>query len=333
MKSLNLDYINLFLIIVAFFTAITLPFKLFLLAYAILGPLHYFTEINWIRDKNYFVNSKSWQYLVIIAAVLIALPTIYKFDSLKVITEIGIVKSTITTISKYSNIIYFLILIFAGALLSTKNKKKQLVIILCGFLIGTLLHNFPLYNVIIGILLPTIIHVYLFTIIFMLYGNLKTKTKIGYINIIILLAIPIIINLITINNSNFLFSDQIKTIYTSNNFHVLNANISKLIGASDGTKFFFYEISDLKIQIFISFAYTYHYLNWFSKTTIIGWHKKLTQKKSILITLLWLISISLYFYNYKIGLSVLLFFSLLHVLFEFPLNIISAKSIFKTLIK
>ena len=57
--------------------------------------------------------------------------------------------------------------------------------------------------------------------------------------------------------------------------------------------------------------------------------EKITQKKSILIGMLWFVSVGLYFYNYSIGLAVLLFLSLLHVVMEFPLNIMTIKEIIK----
>ena len=48
------------------------------------------------------------------------------------------------------------------------------------------------------------------------------------------------------------------------------------------------------IMRFIAFAYTYHYLNWFSKTSVIKWH--LVPKKTLFITLIiWLLSILIYF--------------------------------------
>ena len=77
----------------------------------------------------------------------------------------------------------------------------------------------------------------------------------------------------------------------------------------------------LGVQIgrFIGFAYTYHYLNWFSKTSIIGWHE-VGKARIAAIVVLWLASIGLYALDYVTGLRWLLFLSLLHVLLEFPLN-------------
>jgi hypothetical protein len=227
----------------------------------------------------------------------------------------------------YLNSCFFLAIVCAIAFVAFKKKIHQYLTIVLGVILAVLLHYYPLYHVIFGILVPTVIHVYIFTLLFMWYGNLKSNSKIGYANIILMVLIPFIIAYIGFSGYRFSMDENIITIYSENSFHVLNANVSKILGLSDGTTFSLSSILDIKVQMFISFAYTYHYLNWFSKTTIIGWHKKLTQKRSLFIIILWLASVALYFYNYRIGLTLLLFLSLLHVFMEFPLNVISIKAI------
>jgi hypothetical protein len=74
------------------------------------------------------------------------------------------------------------------------------------------------------------------------------------------------------------------------------------------------------IFAFLSFTYTYHYLNWFSKTKLIRWHE-VSRKRSSVIVILYITAISSYMYDYNLGFKILLFLSLLHVLLEFPLNI------------
>jgi hypothetical protein len=84
------------------------------------------------------------------------------------------------------------------------------------------------------------------------------------------------------------------------------------------------------MQIFFAYAYTYHYLNWFSKTKIINWHK--VPKKYLIASVgIWILAVALYFYNYKIGLMALFFLSVLHVFLEFPLNHLTFIGIFKEL--
>ena len=41
----------------------------------------------------------------------------------------------------------------------------------------------------------------------------------------------------------------------------------------------------------IAFAYTYHYLNWFSKTRIINWHQ-VTMTRAVFIGVIWAASVS-----------------------------------------
>src|SRR5208337_4813876 len=45
------------------------PFELLLLAYGILGPLHYLTEISWLHDRHYFTNGRGSLALWALAVV------------------------------------------------------------------------------------------------------------------------------------------------------------------------------------------------------------------------------------------------------------------------
>ena len=87
----------------------------------------------------------------------------------------------------------------------------------------------------------------------------------------------------------------------------------------------------LAIMRFIAFAYTYHYLNWFSKTSLIKWHQ-IVRTRLWLLVALWVICIALYLYDYGLGLKVLMCLSLMHVYLEFPLNHISIIGTFRELL-
>ena len=63
MNAKNIDALNIFLILISLIIAYYLPFELFLFSYAVLGPLHYATEISWLDKKNYFVHTKKWVIL------------------------------------------------------------------------------------------------------------------------------------------------------------------------------------------------------------------------------------------------------------------------------
>lgn len=61
------DAIHLGLMLSALALAYLLPFELLLLAYAVLGPAHYLTEISWLHDRQYFLSARP------IALVLVAI--------------------------------------------------------------------------------------------------------------------------------------------------------------------------------------------------------------------------------------------------------------------
>jgi hypothetical protein len=327
MKTENIDLLNTGLIVLSFLLAYWLPFELFLFAYAVLGPLHYLTEINWIRDKNYFVASKFWIYLVVVAALLISLPALVRVFVPETYASSPAVLFVTNTLPPYTNACLFLGIVGAVAFTVFKNKRYQYMVLIIGLLLAFAFHKISLYHLLIGVFLPTVVHVYIFTAMFMWYGNLKSGSRIGYFNIILMFLVPFLIIILSVRSFDYLLGMDTRMIYEDNSLYILNAKISQAIGLTDGTVFSFEGKLFIKIQIFIAFAYTYHYLNWFSKTSVIGWHKKLTQKRSLTIAMLWIGSVALYMYNYKIGFTLLLFLSFVHVFMEFPLNIISIRAV------
>jgi hypothetical protein len=54
----QINYANIGLMLLSAVLAFILPFELFLFSYAVLGPLHYLTEIGWLHKKNYFTKGK-----------------------------------------------------------------------------------------------------------------------------------------------------------------------------------------------------------------------------------------------------------------------------------
>ncbi|MFM7595589.1 MAG: hypothetical protein ACKO4Y_05360 [Flavobacteriales bacterium] len=84
----------------------------------------------------------------------------------------------------------------------------------------------------------------------------------------------------------------------------------------------FFSTVGIMLMRFIAFAYLYHYLNWFSKTEVIRWHK-VPKVRFIAVIVIWLAACGFYLYDYSLGLSVLFFLSFTHVLLEFPLNVVS----------
>ncbi|MFY7669718.1 hypothetical protein ACOSP6_01385 [Tenacibaculum sp. MEBiC06402] len=330
--KLNVDSLNTILIIVSLIVAYLLPFELFLISYAILGPLHYVTEINWIKDKSYFVNNRYWLKLCLILAFIVAFPALIDLDFIKANFSEEII-SSINSIRPYTNMAIFLCLVAAFSILFVRNNYLKVILFLTMVGISYFLVFQSTFNLVIGILLPTLIHVYLFTLLFMWYGTLKQSSNTGSFNVFLLALIPIIIYLLPSYESWKVISDYVKNAYVESKFYLLNVYVSKTIGVSDGSTFNFSDVVTNKIQLFISFAYTYHYLNWFSKTTVIGWHKNIDKSKLFTLLTIWIASLVLYAYSFKLGLILLLFLSFMHVFLEFPINLISVREITKHYVK
>jgi hypothetical protein len=105
-------------------------------------------------------------------------------------------------------------------------------------------------------------------------------------------------------------------------FATVNVELSKILPVPTlerTVESIYFSSTGLMIMRFIAFAYTYHYLNWFSKTSIIKWHQ--VKKSTLAITLIiWAGAVVWYVFDYHSGLIALYFLSFLHVLMEFPLN-------------
>lgn len=114
----------------------------------------------------------------------------------------------------------------------------------------------------------------------------------------------------------FLFFDGREPQYWQTDLRMTNLTLEQLLGAAPVGS----NTLTRKVQFFLAFAYTDHYLNWFSKTTLIGWGQTLTKRTTAIIAVLWVASIALYMWDYTFGLRVLFFVSFLHVVLEFPLN-------------
>lgn len=316
--------------ILSFILAVKLPFHVFLLSYAVLGPLHYLTEIGWLDNKNYFTANKNDVWILVILCTFLTFGFAYhQFDDFSWTAgwNEAIEGSWFKPISdfmlKYER--SFIFLAFYAAVLMTfvKKPKFRYPLMAVGIVAAYFLNGTDAYTMIIGVMLPTVIHVYIFTGAFILYGALKSRSTSGYISLMVFMAILFLIVFQRPKAADYELSGYWIEAMNASTFIKLNGAIATFMGWSKPGQYITSqgELSTiaLKMQIFIAFAYTYHYLNWFSKTKVIAWHQ-VAKKKLIIAGIIWVASIALYIYDYKIGLAALFFLSLLHVFLEFPLN-------------
>jgi hypothetical protein len=303
----GINYINIFLMLISLVAAFILPFEVFLFSYAVLGPLHYLTEISWLDKKNYFIRSKN---------------DIWIFVALVVIITIGIFDHKLK-VSMYFASFLFSGFVYALIILFIEKTKTKLLLLVVAFIVS-IFFNFNKYPgfsfMLFAIWLPTIIHVFIFTGAFILLGALKTRSASGIISLLFFIACAATFFIYMPDNFGIPVTEYGKKAYSY--FSLLNTSLYHIFGFGDlhaKDEALYINPKAVAIMRFIAFSYTYHYLNWFSKTTVIKWNQ-ISKNRLTIIIILWILSVVLYLFSYKIGFYALFLLSMLHVFFEFPLN-------------
>ena len=169
-----------------------------------------------------------------------------------------------------------------------------------------------------ALFVPTVIHVFIFTFFFMTQGAIRSKSGFGGLASLMLLAAGSVAVFLSVDP---FFPDQFsREFMEASQFTKLHPKIGQLLGVK----------ALHQIQVFLVFAYTYHYLNWFSKTGVIKWHK-VKSWKLVTAILVWIGSVVLYFVNMPLAIMCLFFLSLLHVFLELPLNVLSITDVGKAI--
>lgn len=310
----RINYVNVGLMLASCAVALYIPFELFLFAYSILGPAHYLTEISWLEKRRFFTTGRYdvWLLLAVIAALAVSLP----WSAL----NFGAQQSIETSPYTFAAIGAALILVL------TRKTGMRALLLLPVLALAFFISDAPGFiTLAFALFVPTLIHVYLFTGFFMLYGALKERNKTGYLAFAVFLLCPLVCWFVPVGAIGTR-SSSIVTYW--NNFSVLNMTILGVHAPqtpSEAKAVFaqvFHSHAGIMLMRFIAFAYTYHYLNWFSKTSIIRWHEVGKVRMGV-VGALWAIAVGLYFYDFALGFKVLFCLSLAHVYLEFPLNHVS----------
>ncbi len=334
----RIDYVNIGLLFISCILAFVMPFELFLFAYGVLGPLHYLTEISWLHDKNYYSTDRRDVVLLVIISLFLTVITLKDYFHVSEFVDniiyglsgLELEQERHQALYKYTNRLIFIA--FASSLFFAfiKNNKMKLVGIVVTVLLSFISDRLLLFF---SVFLPTLIHVFLFTWLFMFYGALKNKSKPGLVSVALHALIPFILFYSFPNQPFIAVTDYGKTAYKE--FQTLNTIIINLLndsraGDGDIVQQIYHSGTGIAIMRFIAFAYTYHYLNWFSKTKVIRWHD-IPKARSLFIVALWIVSVVLYTIDYSLGFKWLFLLSFMHVMVEFPLNYISFVGIFREL--
>lgn len=283
------DPLNIALIILTCALAHMAPYHLLLLSYAILGPAHYLTQISWLHDRRYFVNFS------LLAPAMWVLSSLLVFMSFIGGHHQG-----------FSAAILFTALFIAVvSILPPGNTALRAAAVVGCALFFMIAACFPPIVLFIAILLPTVMHIFVFTATFMWAGAMKSGKKSGYIAVLTLLVCA---GTFFISGTDY----GIVPHFMGISFFAPTVEYLQKIGFSRAT--------NTQLFGFLSFAYTYHYLNWFSKSEVIHWNR-IPAWRMIALVILCAITLSLYAFNYIVGFLSILIVSYAHVLLEFPLNL------------
>jgi hypothetical protein len=283
----RIDHINIALMLVSCAAAVAAPFHTFLIAYAVLGPLHYLTEISWLHDRSYFA-PRRW---LIVAGMTTAV-LLYGFVMKTApVYEIGFVWFTFVT---------------AGIAVFVRSAVNVVALSVVAAAVIASLARTPTYAIA-AYFLVTIIHVFFFTAIFILFGAIKSRSRSALLSLAVMITCAVIC-FVPLPLA-FGPGSHIRDLYAG--FEQLNVQL--------GARNVYASQAGIAIMRVIAFAYLYHYLNWFSKTSVIRWHEVSRLRAAAIVTL-WLGGVAVYAYGYRIGFAVFYVASMLHVLLEFPLN-------------
>ncbi len=297
----RLEQINILLMMLCALSAYFIPFETFVWSFALLSPLHYFSEISWLHGKKYYLNHH-WEagLLALLALLLLAI----RFD----LVEAHFLIASLLAFGFFMSFVFVI----------TNSWWKRMIGALGVLLFIVLTSHFRWYFVVFAIFLTTIIHTALFTASFVFHGALKRKDLWAYIGLVVFISCNVLM-FVMIPESGI----QDLPVYYQNSygpFWIMNSELLRLFSLPfEGTLDLFQSPGGLMVMRFVAFNYLYHFLNWFSKTSLIGWHKVAPWRLSMVIVC-WLICLAVFAWDYLLGISVIYFFSVLHVFLEFPLN-------------
>jgi hypothetical protein len=276
------------------------PMPVFLLAFVVLGPMHYLTEIVWLQKKSFYFSEgliapKWYGVLAAMLAIAVALDRLFQ-------RGLGVW------------VVWVLVLLALSAWIRNRWALAALAIAaLAVKLLTPGVANF------FGAVVPSLVHVFVFTWFFMVSGALRARNARPalWVNPVLLLAIPLLLLWLP---AHYGTQGAIWVRMERISFAPLHAYAARHLGgrfAMNGDMLADPVIAAL-MRVF-AFTYLFHYLNWFGKAELLEWHRIPARTWAVIGTL-YAAAMGLYLWNFEVGFLVVNFLSLLHVLLEFPLD-------------
>jgi len=309
LRGVNL--LNVGLLALSALVAWVRPFELFLFAYGVLGPLHYLTEISWLHDRRWFgTSTRDWVVPTIAALGGTAAYVAGRLES-------GPPPLTVEAFGTGLRVswaqLMTLTAVGAGfAAAFVRGTGRRIVSAAVVATVGVGLVQTDAGRLLVGVFLITLVHVFVFTSCFILYGALRNRSASGYAVWVAHLAIPVAMLALS-------WSGPVGVVVSSGDlqrsapFHTLLVGICRVLGVPEDRG---HATAAMRV---VAYAYTYHYLNWFSKTETVRWHDA-PRGRLAWIAAAWIASVAIYVVDWNLAFVLLLALSVAHVYLEFPLN-------------
>jgi hypothetical protein len=273
--------------------AYALPYDGVWISFTVLGLAHFLTQISWLHDRSYFFRDKNPRKIFVGSAMAAAL--------LVVLTLFIAPKDLRLASISFAYMFLFILPLFLRG--SHAAGKAFAAAALMGACVYFFLPAFSM----IGVFLPTVGHVGFFTLCFLLQGALRRGGKAGVVSALFWIGAVLTI---------FLFPPAAKAL--SNPWARPPREFWESLATATSSGF---SSSLTAAYSFLTFCYTYHFLNWFTKTEILKWHL-ISPQRGLWILIIYAGGIVLCFQNYFLGYMLLLLpLSVLHVMLEFPLDV------------
>ena len=290
---------NFIALILSAVAATLAPLQTFIFVYAFVGPFHYLTEIAWLRKKEFYFGGGlvSPRVFVVVASALCLAA------SVDMVIHRGITGYAVG------------LLLVLSLSARVKNPSVLLAALVAGYCAKFLVHGLVLF---LAAILPTVVHVYVFTVLFIVSGLVRSSERpmLAWVNPLLLLAMPVLL----LRGSWSYLAPGSYWVHAEAGFSELHRYLAGLLGANlHPGMTMMTDPAATGVMRVLAFIYMYHYLNWFAKTELLKWHL-VSRRSWVTILALYGLSIGCYLYSFVLGFYIVNFLSLLHVLLELPLN-------------
>lgn len=270
------------------------PFEVLVLAYVVLGPAHYLTQIAWMHRRGYFVGSARGLWLAAPALPLAALEL--AGGTLAIPVAAAVYAGTLAV---------------ALAMVLWPRRRLALAILALAPPVAFALRDVPVFTVGFALLLPTVVHVFVFTGAFLLVGTLRARSATAVLQVLVFGLLAVLLFRMPLHAEAFRPAPLIAE--AADAF----APLARLLGrlSPEGHP----DRASVAATRFLAFAYAYHYLNWFSKTRVIGW-AEMPRRTAALLAATYVATLASYAVDAHLGFAIAFLLSVAHVLLELPLD-------------